>query len=132
MVDDYIKIYEFKFDELKLESSTNDYEYEHLKFSDLSIKHVGKYQLEKGSILWKIDFKKKLKEPEKDRIKWQTEKLLKNFINQINDLKNFSTVPYFIEMITKITKIEESIKDFAEKVTKIKELEDLVLFLFYI
>ncbi len=55
--DDQIKIDEFKFDE---KSNVNNDKYENLYFSELSNQQEGEYQLDKGSIIWKIkieDFK---------------------------------------------------------------------------
>jgi len=131
MLDGYIEICDFKFDELKLDSlekyNANNYEYEHLKFSELSIQHEGEYQLEKGSILFKIktdDFKQKFEESEKEYIKWKTKKTLKNFINRINNIENLKIEESIKDFFERITKIEESIKDYIERITKIEELKN--------
>jgi|ERR1043165_5763609 hypothetical protein len=67
--------------------NVNNDEHEHLDFSESSDQQVGEYQLEKGSIIWKIqtkDFKQNIEKSEKNIIKWQIERLLIDFVRRVN------------------------------------------------
>jgi len=133
------KVQKIKLDELNLDSlgtNANDYECEHLSFSKLTDDVLGEYQLEKGSIIWKIQITE-LDDEEFKRniIKEEIEKPINDFIDQIINVKVNEEDPnkriiviekLVQDLIKKMerTKIEELSKDFIKRIIQIEELDN--------
>ncbi len=119
-----------------LGTNANDYECEHLSFSELTDDVLGEYQLEKGSIIWKIQITE-LDDEEFKRniIKEEIEKPINDFIDQIINVKVNEEDPnkriiviekLVQDLIKKMerTKIEELSKDFIKRIIQIEELDN--------
>jgi len=131
------KVQKVKTDELNLDSlktNTNDNKYEYLNFSELPDKLKCEYQLEKGSILWKINIEKSKRkskgifEESDENLNFVTDiiKIKKEEDDRIAKIKNL--VKDFIIKNKKITieeiEIEELAEDFVVRIVKIEDLEE--------
>jgi len=130
MVDDHIQVDELKFK--KAIKTNNDNHINYSEFSELFNQHdvsSGYYQLEKGSIIWKIkieELKKQKINTEKRKgeiIIWEIENLVYDFDKQIIEFQDL--LETFIELISKFEKgwnnLNVKLDERNFKIEKLKE-----------